>query len=148
MKNPIVRISVAATLFVLAAAVLLPGLRHHKAFAQQTFPGGTYSFSAQQPSSSSTVAAAADMGVLTFDGNGNVSGSFLYVQTGNPVQPVTGQLVGTYVINADGSGTISLQSPDGAISLSMAIALTDGGKGFYLMLTSGSQVVTGSARMQ
>lgn len=148
MKTRIVRISVAASILILAAAVLLPGLRHHNAFAQQTFPGGTYSFSAQQPSSSSTVAASADMGVLTFDGNGNVSGSFLYVQSGNPVQAVNGQLVGTYIINGDGTGSISLQSPDGSLSLSMAIALTDGGKGFYLMLTSGSQVVTGTAKMQ
>jgi hypothetical protein len=151
MKNRLTRIVLAAGVLLLAAAAFLPGLRHHKASAQQAFAGGTYSFSAQQPISTATLAGSATMGVLNFDGSGNATGSYLFVLSGSPqVQTVSGQFGGTYVINADGTGTVSLQSPDGALQLTMAIALTDGGNGFYLAITSGTGglLVTGTARKQ
>jgi hypothetical protein len=153
MKRRPTRIILAAGTLLLAAVILLPGLRHHKAFAQQqqAFTGGTYSFSAQWVTSDPTVPAAAFIGVINLDGSGNATAGVTEVFSASPeVQTGNAQLAGTYVINPDGTGTVSLQSSDGSIATTIAIALTDGGNGFYLAVTSGTNgvVETGTARRQ
>ena len=62
-----------------------------------------------------------------------------------------GTLTGTYSLNPDGSGTITLIDPSGNPNQTFAIVSTDGGSGLLLVLTSGppgSTVSSGTARLQ
>jgi hypothetical protein len=91
---------------------------------------------------------AGTIGVISFDGAGNATVSFTTVGVGNnPDQPdvvSTGSLTGTYAVNPDGSGTITL--PNSAY----AFVITDGGSGLLLLQTDGTGHSTsnGVARLQ
>lgn len=97
------------------------------------------------------------LGSMSFDGAGNVSLTYTSVGVGSDVgnvvapPPVSGEtLTGTYTVNPDGSGTMSLVSPTGVPQGSFAFVMTDGGAGMLLMLTDGTDtnVTYGTARMQ
>jgi hypothetical protein len=94
------------------------------------------------------------LGVVSFDGAGNVAMSITNVgapQEGSP-PPVGGAtLTGTYSLNPDGSGTITLPDASGNPALTFAIVSTDGGSGLLVLLASGppgSTVSSGTARLQ
>jgi hypothetical protein len=97
---------------------------------------------------------SAILGVLTFDGAGNVTESVTIVgPPGNDTMlPVsTGTYTGTYSVNPDGTGMINLTSnPSGqSINVTIAFVITDGGSGMLVLETStGINVRFGSARMQ
>jgi len=62
-----------------------------------------------------------------------------------------GTLTGTYSLNPDGSGTITLIDPSGNPNQTFAIVSTHGASGLLLVLTSGppgSTVSSGTARLQ
>jgi hypothetical protein len=60
------------------------------------------------------------------------------------VQVKTRQLTGTYTVNADGTGAVTI--PGGTV----AFVITDGGSGLMLLPTAGfgNTLVTGTARKQ
>jgi hypothetical protein len=94
------------------------------------------------------------LGVVSFDGAGNAVMSITNVgapQEGSP-PPVGGAtLTGTYSLNPDGSGTVTLTDPSGNPNQTFAIVSTDGGSGLLLVLASGppqSNVSSGTARLQ
>jgi hypothetical protein len=90
------------------------------------------------------------VGVMTFDGAGNVNVSLKNVGGANGgINSLT--FTGTYSINPDGSGTINLQNPNGQAGPTFAIVVTDGGSGFLLLRTDnnpGFDVAFGTARLQ
>ena len=96
------------------------------------------------------------IGVMNFDGAGNVTLSFTSVAPGKDdttgqMPVISGNLTGTYSTNPDGSGTIHLNGAIGQMGNSaFAFVVTDGGSGLLLMLTDGtaSDVWYGSARQQ
>ncbi|HLJ48872.1 MAG TPA: hypothetical protein VKU01_22810 [Bryobacteraceae bacterium] len=96
------------------------------------------------------------VGVLNFDGNGNVTLSFTSVAPGRDdttgQMPVTtGSLTGTYSTNPDGTGSITFNGSLGqATTSSFVYAITDGGSRLLLLMTDGtlSDVWYGSARQQ
>jgi hypothetical protein len=102
----------------------------------------------------STPVPNAYLGAISFDGAGNAAISITNVgapQEGSPPQVGGGTLKGTYSLNPDGSGTVTLIDPSGNPNLTFAIAATDGGSGLLLVLTSGppgSTVSSGTARLQ
>jgi hypothetical protein len=90
------------------------------------------------------------LGLLSFDGAGNVKGSFT-VMDGGVLQ--TGTITGTYTVNSDGSGSMSLTT--GADSPHLAFALnnatpTGPARGLQLLQTntSGNIVISGIALKQ
>ena len=95
------------------------------------------------------------LGVMSFDGAGNVSMSYNSVSTGgDPNQPPmsSGTLTGTYTQNGDGTGTIAWPAQAGlAAPAAFAIAVTDSGAGIFLLKTNGASdgnVSSGTARLQ
>lgn len=94
------------------------------------------------------------VGVVSFDGAGNAAMSITNVgapKEGSPPPVMGGTLKGTYSLNPDGSGTITLIDPSGNPNQTFAMVFTDGGSGLLLVLTSGppgSTVSSGAARLQ
>jgi hypothetical protein len=97
---------------------------------------------------------SAFLGVMSFDGAGNAVMSITNVgapQEGSPPPVGGGTLTGTYSLNPDGSGTVTLIDPSGNPNQTFAIVSTDGGSGLLLLLASGppgSTVSSGTARLQ
>jgi len=90
------------------------------------------------------------VGVMKFDGAGNVSVSLTAVGVPN-TGPVTSTFTGTYSLNPDGSGTIDLQAPSGQPGPSYSFVLTDGGSQLLLLRTDANpvfDVAFGTARLQ
>ena len=154
MKNSS-RVIVMTVVLLIGISVWLPGLRLRRVGAQGP-PAlmGSYGFSALAPyagtNNSSPLAA---LGVLTFDGAGNIMGSETVVQpdtSPNPttVQSQTVRFVGTYTVNADGTGTLIIQISGGP-TIPVSFVITDGGAGLMFVQTGGSNsLLTGTARKQ
>jgi hypothetical protein len=90
------------------------------------------------------------LGVMKFDGAGNVTGSY-NVQLGNQPGPA-GAFTGTYSTNTDGTGSVTL-ALDAGISITFAMIITDGGQGLQFVATGctdscdlGGIVIGGAAR--
>jgi hypothetical protein len=102
----------------------------------------------------STPVPSAFLGAVSFDGAGNAAMSITNVgapQEGSPPPVGSGTLQGTYSLNPDGSGTVTLTDPSGNPDQTFAIVSTDGGSGLLLVLASGppqSTVSSGTARLQ
>ncbi len=75
------------------------------------------------------------IGVLNFDGTGNVSGTgILKARTGQIQDGQTGQgsVSGTYTVNPDSTGIMTLQF-DFGFSSTLAFTMTDGGKNLFFI---------------
>jgi hypothetical protein len=84
-------------------------------------------------------------GVINLDGAGNLNGSFSLVN-GRPAA-FPGTLSGTYSVNPDGAGSMTLNF-DLGLTGTVAIVVTDGGTGILMLASVGNQVTSGTARMQ
>lgn len=142
--------SVPLLAFVLALcfAYLTPANKLSSASAQVTSPNGSYGILLNQWKDANSNNASALLGLLNFDGAGNITGSYTLVSKN---APATGTLKGTYSGNSDGSNTVHLIFDAGATATA-AIAVTDGGTGLQLLVTGGSlikpgQVVSGTGRI-
>jgi hypothetical protein len=121
-------------------------------FARAAYAGplkGSYTFQLNN-----SPVPAGTIGVVSFDGAGNVSVKSTSVGAGtDPNQPPvsSGTLTGTYSINPDGSGTINLPVQAGQSTPSaFAIVITDGGSGLLILQTDGTghDVSFGTGRLQ
>ena len=131
-------------------ALWLPGLRSRRVAAQSPTLMGSYGFQITVPD------VGAVQGVITLDGAGNAtsSGGISVGIDPDPnatvpqVQPTKGGQ-GTYTVNPDGTGTITLQNPSGKIT-SISFVITDGGSQLTAVVTAGlgNAVGTGIARKQ
>jgi hypothetical protein len=125
--------------------------------AQSMSPSGAFGFlinaSYNDPSNETGLAI---LGVMDFDGAGNVKGSYTF-EVGSSAkqssQPLTGTLTGTYSSNPDGTGSVTITSDIG-ITLTFAMVITDGGQGLQLLATNcsggcsigGTTTIAGVAR--
>jgi hypothetical protein len=139
----------AASIPVLTLGLAL-GFAGLSASAQTTSPVGSYGILLNQwKGADASSSPGALLGVLNFDGAGNVSGSYTVVGK-NPT--ATGMWTGTSSGNPDGSATLNLTLDVGA-TVTAAMAVTDGGTGLQFIVTGGTlakpgQVVTGTGRIQ
>ena len=133
---------------LIGTALWLPGLRSRRVAAQSPTLMGSYGLTLTDLST-----PVANLGVLTFDGAGNATASLTNVKpdpgpnaTTVQVKPV--QLTGTYTVNPDGTGAVTLPiSGSGAFVISFV--MTDGGSNLMLAVSGGDpDVVTGTARRQ
>ena len=90
-----------------------------------------------------------DVGVVSFDGKGNISVSDVDVDDGVVHK---GTLTGTYTVNSDGTGSIALTSKNGNSQYAFALNSVAAGqaKGLQFLLTSTTRnvVISGTALMQ
>ena len=77
------------------------------------------------------------LGVMNFDGAGNVTGPYTVQFAGGPphVLSATGTFTGTYSSNPDGTGSVMV-TLDAGITLNFATVITEGGNGLQLVATS------------
>ncbi|HYL37087.1 MAG TPA: hypothetical protein VEV17_14320 [Bryobacteraceae bacterium] len=109
------------------------------AFAQGMPPSGSFGFvvSASYVSPTDTNGWAM-LGVMNFDGAGNVTGTYHAQYAGGPpplITPNPGTFSGTYSSNPDGTGSVMI-TLDVGFTLTFAIVITDSGNGFQLAATS------------
>jgi hypothetical protein len=129
--------------------VLTLGLALCIAQAQTTAPFGSFGILLNQwKSADANSSPGGLLGVLNFDGSGNISGSYTFAGK-NP--RATGMWTGTSSGNPDGSTTVNLTLDVGA-AITAAMAVTDGGAGLQIIVTGGTlskpgQVITGTGRV-
>src|SRR5579863_6840672 len=130
---------------------------HAAVSAQTAAPSGAFGFlinaSYNDPSNESGLAI---LGLMNFDGAGNVTGSYTSEVGSSPTQtsqPVTGALTGTYSSNPDGTGSVTIATAAG-ITITFAMVITDSGRGLQLVATDcsggcsigGTTTISGFAR--
>ena len=108
------------------------------ALAQNTPPSGSYGFlvNASQIDSNGSNGGAI-LGVMNFDGAGNVSGSGTFKPrstNGQDAQAIPTSFNGTYSGNPDGTGTATLVFDIG-LNATLAVVTTDGGHVLQLLQT-------------
>jgi len=123
-----------------STALLLLTMFSGAAFAQSASPSGSFGFliNASISNSSPDSTGLAILGVMNFDGAGNVAGTYLYeVDANSPTAPKTtrGSLAGTYSGNADGTGSMTI-ALDAGINLALAMATSENGQSLRLVATS------------
>jgi hypothetical protein len=79
MKNRS-RVIIMTAVLLVGVALWLPGLRLRRVAAQSPALMGTYGFTTVAPYAGSNSGTGAILGVITFDGAGNVSGTSTQVQ--------------------------------------------------------------------
>lgn len=145
------------TLWVLALLFCLglAGVSAQAVTYNNSYLKGSYSFLLNRWIATQTDNEDGVLGVLKFDGVGTVTGSYTQMQAGILF---TGTLSGTYSVNANGSGSMTLTNPgENTVQLAFAlntVASTPVGKaakGMQLMATfvaSGFELFTGTAVLQ
>lgn len=120
--------------FLLVLALVVTGTA-----AAQTLPVGPYGFVLNATfSDPSTQGGAAMLGLMNFDGAGNLNGPYdLELGSGGTGQQasVTGNFTGTYSSNPDGTGTISTILDIG-VNATFAMVINNHGRSLELVLTS------------
>jgi hypothetical protein len=127
----------------LSAFTLIFISRPHALAAQPVGPTGPYGFLIHSTFTGLTQGptfptGVAILGVTTFDGAGNVAGSYTYeIDTNSSQVPHTtrGTLAGTYTTNPDGSGNM-IVTLDLGVTLTMNTVLAEGGNSLRLLATN------------
>jgi hypothetical protein len=117
---------------------------------------GSYGFTASAPYTGlDNSGPLALVGLITFDGAGNFTGTETVVQpdpspNATTVRSQTVPFIGTYTVNADGTGTMMIQLPDPRQPVvPVSVVVTDGGAGLMFVQTgAGNSLLTGTARRQ
>ena len=148
------RVLVMTAALLIGITLWLPGLRSRRVAAQNPGLMGAYGFTASAPyTGANNSGPIALVGVITFDGAGNLTGSETVVQpdpspNATPVQSQRVPFAGTYTVNDDGTGTLMIQIP-GTPTIPVAIVVTEGGSSFLFVQTAGgNNLLTGTARKQ
>lgn len=107
--------------------------------AQSTPPSGSFGFLVNASFSfADNQQGFAILGLMNWDGAGNVTGSYTAEQgvDGNqPQQNAAGSLTGTYSTKPDGTGSITL-ALDLGITATFAVVMADGGQSMQMVLTN------------
>ena len=109
---------------------------------------GSYSFLTNLWTANVNTNEFATVGILTFDGAGNVTGSYTSI-SGGVVQ--TGTLGGTYTINSNGTGTITFATGSTAqFAITLDSTAAGVAHGVQLLQTndSNNEIVSGTAVLQ
>ena len=87
----------------------------------------------------------ASSGPIRFDGQGNLSATYSTMVNGVLFR---GTFVGTYTVNADGSGTVTLNLPRLGLQALGDFVLIDDGKGTFFSCTDAGFPIRGQTRRQ
>jgi hypothetical protein len=92
------------------------------------------------------IGPVADVGVIAFDGSGGVSQTTTVSLNGAIVPNRTSS--GSYVVNSDCTGSLSLQLPPPAGASNSSFVIVDHGKELRLINTGNGRVLAGNAKRQ
>jgi len=110
---------------------------------------GTYSFLWNMWTATSSFPEFGTIGVITFDGKGNVSGTQTYMQDG---ALHTTSVTGTYTVNSNGTGIFSSTSAGFSAAFGLNSVVSGLAKGGQFLLTkdstSGNYIISGIAQKQ
>jgi len=107
---------------------------------------GTFSFEFDEATADSTLVMQGGIGLFTFDGKGNVKGSTRYI-AGGVFQ--TGTFTGSYLVNPDGTGSISLSNgAQYAFVLNSLAGKLAKGLQFIQTNSTGNAAISGTALKQ
>src|SRR5262249_40657633 len=143
----------STTFFIILAALLgapvLRILRPNVVRAQtgcsaSSLSAYSYSFSGIFYDNAGNVFSYGDVGILSADGNGKLTGSDTVSNDGVIKQR---SFTGTYTVNANCSGSAKFQFSDGS-NTSMDFALGNGAKAINFIDTDNNVIVTGTATAQ
>ncbi len=81
----------------------------------------------------------AEVGTQTFDGKGGTTAAVMSSQNGN-ILPLT--VTGTYTVNPDCTGTMTLQVSPIAVTVDVSFVIDDAGNGFQAIETDAGFVIT------
>jgi hypothetical protein len=81
----------------------------------------------------------AEVGTQTFDGRGGTTAAVVSSQNGN-ILPLT--ITGTYTVNPDCTGTMTLQVSPIAVTVDVFFVIDDNGNGFQAIETDSGLVIT------
>jgi hypothetical protein len=142
------------TLLVLMTVLTLTLMRS-SAYAQSTSPSGPFGFLLNiSMTREVTDTGTAIIGIMNFDGAGNVAGPLIFERGGTstkPVQSVPATLTGTYSSNPDGTGGLTVSIAD-QLTFTFDTVIAEGGRSLQLISTglagnsSRGEVLGGSAR--
>jgi len=108
---------------------------------------GNYSFQADEWTADASQPIYAGNGLFTFDGKGNVKGSSSSMEGGGTLQTQT--FTGTYTVNSDGIGTISLSTgTQYVLVLNTATGALADGLQIVQTNTTGNLAICGTAQKQ
>jgi len=99
--------------------------------------------------SAGPIGPVADVGVIIFDGNGGVSQTTT-VSLNGAVIPNRSSSGGSYVVNADCTGNISLTlpTPTGSITSTSHFVIVHNGEELLTIVTGAGRVLSGDAKRQ
>jgi len=134
---------------VLVAVTAIFAVPAHAVVFTNASVKGSYSFTLNRWIADSTLSQEGHLGVVTFDGAGNATASFTSMKDG---VLSTGTATGTYAINANGTGTVSLTGAGGTVQFAMVLNSTVAkvAQNIQLLLTNDATngVTSGTAVLQ
>ena len=145
MKDPsrsflrVLSVPVLTLALICGFAYFAPANSLRAVAAQSMSPSGSFGFlinASYTPSSNKQ--GTAILGVMNFDGAGNVSGPYTYeVGAGTPNVPQTrtGTFTGTYSSSPDGTGSVTI-ALDAGITVAFNIVIADAGRSLQLVATN------------
>jgi hypothetical protein len=86
------------------------------------------------------------VGLAVADGNGGITGADTLNLDGTPTRGR--QFTGTYTVNADCSGTMSLKDANGVSITDMDMVVTNGGKGAVMTDYDANLILNGTMQLQ
>jgi hypothetical protein len=95
---------------------------------------------------SGPIGPVADVGVITFDGSGGVSQNTTVSLNGAVTQNRTGS--GTYIVNSDCTGSLSVQIPPRVEPSTSNFVIVDRGRELRLINTGNGRILAGNAKRQ
>ena len=123
---------VVAILVWMAVAMVVPMATAHLPAFNNGSLKGSYSFLMVKWTSTSSESAWNVLGIMTFDGAGNLSGSFTENQAGTVS---TGTLSGTYSVNSNGTGSMSFTCTGCSGTVTIAFTVDASTKNIQLLET-------------
>jgi hypothetical protein len=149
------RVVMMTAVLLIGLALWLPALRSRWVAAQSVGLTGSYGFTATASyTGASNSGTLAVVGVMTFDGTGNLAGNETFVQpdpspNATTVQTGPVQFTGTYTVNADRTGSLRINLNGQDAPIPVAFVITDGGSNLMFVQTGGgNNLLTGTARKQ
>jgi hypothetical protein len=149
----VIAFSMAFSIITLAALLGVPGLRMLRPTVVRAQTGCSatslsvpysYNFSGTFYDEAGDILSYGDVGIMSADGNGKLTGSDTVSNDGTIRQRT---FTGTYTVNASCSGSAKFQFSDGR-KTSMDFALGNGGKAINFIDTDNDVIVTGTATAQ